>query len=92
MARGKYSPTVVDAYRRNQNWFESYSQGQVYDPDGYDRYGYDRKDVDRAGNNEFDYLYNDGDFDSDEDINFLYEDALAEWGFDGIKPVRVDVA
>lgn len=88
MARGKYSPTVNDAYRRDQNWFTKYSQGQAYDPEGYDSYGYDINDQDRAGNNEFDYLHNDADWDLDLDFNRLYDDALDQWTFDGVKPVQ----
>ena len=88
MARGKFSPTVSDAYYRDQNWFTKYSQGQAYDPEGYDSYGYDINDRDRAGNNEFDYLHNDADWDPDLDFNRLYDDALDQWTFDGVKPVR----
>ena len=54
MARGKFSPTVNNAYVRDSNWFTKYSQGQAYDPEGYDSYGYDIKKQDRAGNNEID--------------------------------------
>ena len=86
--RGKYSPTVVNAYSRDRNWFEKYSQGQTYDPEGYDSYGYDINDVDRADNNEIDYMYNDAPWDEDLDYNNLYDDALSQWTFDGVKPVR----
>ena len=88
MARGKFSPTVNNAYVRDSNWFTKYSQGQAYDPEGYDSYGYDIKDQDRAGNNEFDYLHNDAPFDVDLDFNNLYDDAIGQWTFDGVKPVK----
>ena len=88
MARGKYSPTVNNAYFRDQNWFKKYSQGQAYDPEGYDSYGYDINDQDRAGNNEFDYLPNNAPWDTDMDFNHLYDDALDQWTFDGVKPVK----
>lgn len=80
--RGKYSPTVNAAYRRAADWFNKYSQGQHYDPEGYDSYGYDQHCMDRAGNHEFDYALND----TDSDYNSLYDDTLADWGFDGVKP------
>lgn len=84
--RGKYSPTVVEAYRRDQRWHEKYiaGPGVVYDPEGYDSYGYDVNDVDRAGNNECAY-YSD-DYDGE---NWAYNDALEVWGFDGVKPVEI---
>lgn len=88
MARGKYSPTVFAAYRRDQDWFSKYSQGQNFDPEGYDSYGYNQDCQDRAGNDELDYLRNDADRDTDDDYNILYDDALDLWGFDGVKPVR----
>jgi hypothetical protein len=88
MARGKYSPTVNAAYAADQEWHTRLAQNQQYDPDGYDSYGYDRNDVDRAGNNEFDYLSNDLGWESDDDINWAYNDAHAEWTFDGQRPVK----
>ena len=93
--RGKYSPTVTRAYMVDQKWWAKYAYVGVtgdefvqYDPEGYDSYGYDKNDVDRAGNKEFDYVRNDGDYDRDEDYNLAYDAALDEWGFDGVKPVR----
>jgi hypothetical protein len=88
MARGKYSPTVVAAYRSDQSWFSKYSRGQNFDPEGYDSYGYNQDSRDRAGNDELDYLRNDADWDTDSDYNILYDDALDLWGFDGVQPVR----
>ena len=96
--RGKYSPTVNEAYMKDQEWWNKYAYANVtgdefvqYDPEGYDRYGYNKDDVDRAGNNEFDYIHNDapdcGD-DFYQDYNFKYDQAYDEWGFDGTKPVR----
>ena len=94
MARGKYSPTVTAAYMKNQEWWYKYSGADQptesyvqYDPDGFDSYGYDKDDIDRAGNNEFDYMSNDGDFDFGEDYNDAYDQASSEWGFNGEKPV-----
>jgi hypothetical protein len=92
--RGKYSPTVSAAYMQDQGWWDKYSGATKpgaeyigYDPDGYDSYGYDENDVDRAGNYEYDYYHNDGDYDLDEDYNIAYDQALRDWGFDGVRPV-----
>jgi len=85
--RGKYSPTVTCAYMKDQDWFRKYSQGEIYDPEGYDSYGYDKNDVDRAGNEEYEYYSNDAPFDLDIDYNNKYDGALEAWGFDGVKPV-----
>ena len=94
--RGKYSPTVTAAYMRDQEWWTKYAYAGVtgdefvqYDPEGYDSYGYDKNDMDRAGNNEYDYIHNDGDYDRDEDYNNAYDAASEDWGFDGVKPVKV---
>lgn len=29
---GKYSPTISEAYRKDQKWFDKYSNGKMYDP------------------------------------------------------------
>jgi hypothetical protein len=86
--RGKYSPTVQIAYMIDSNWWRKYTGENEYtynqyDPEGYDSYGYDKNDVDRAGNKEWDY-YIDDEFGG----NLSYNDALDEWGFDGVKPVK----
>ena len=90
--RGKFSPTVTVAYMNDQSWWTKYAGSDdnyaQYDPEGYDSYGYNKNDVDRAGNNEFDYITNDGDYDLDEDYNNAYDRASLEWGFDGVKPVK----
>lgn len=96
--RGKYSPTVTLAYMKDQNWWHKYFATKQptdvdfmsqYDPDGFDRYGYDKNVVDRAGNNENDYIVNDSArFGYEDDWNDAYDDALDAWGFDGVKPVR----
>ena len=87
--RGKYSPTVAEAYRRDQDWWRKYTGENEftynqYDPEGYDSYGYDVNDVDRAGNNECAYCSDDYDGE-----NWAYNDALEVWGFDGVKPVEI---
>ena len=87
--RGKYSPTVTEAYRKNQNWFENYAGDAWYDPEGYDQYGYDKNDMDRAGNYEHeyyhsDYFYNDDDYNG---VSIKYDDAERNSTFDGVKPV-----
>lgn len=87
--RGKYSPTVNDAYYKDQEWWHKYvatgnDEWSLYDPEGYDSYGYDEHNRDRAGNYEWDYYPTDNE---DWDINYAYEDALDEWRFDGVKPV-----
>jgi hypothetical protein len=75
---------------KDQNWWRKYTGEDEYtyhqyDPEGYDSYGYDKNDIDRAGNNEFDYAHNDGLY---ENYNRAYEQAYHEWGFDGVKPVK----
>jgi hypothetical protein len=86
--RGKYSPTVTAAYMKDQDWWRKYTgENEVtyhqYDPEGYDSYGYDKNDVDRAGNSEHVY-YEDNEFGE----NWHYNQALDDWGFDGVKPVK----
>ena len=83
--RGKYSPTVSQAYQTNQEWHQKLlPPGEyTYDADGYDSYGYDKNDVDRAGNHEYEYYSND----LGEDCSLKYEDAYSAWGFDGVRPV-----
>ena len=90
--RGKYSPTVTEAYMKDQNWWDKYAGTQggwnQYDPEGFDSYGYNKNDTDRAGNQECEY-YSDDWYDcTDCSGNFKYDLALDEWGFDGIKPVK----
>jgi hypothetical protein len=85
--RGKYSPTVNAAYRRDQFWWDKYAANSnesypTYDPEGYDSYGYNKDDCDRAGNFEHDYY-----LDDEHGGNSKYEYALDVWGFDGIKPI-----
>ena len=93
--RGKYSPTVSRAYMRDQEWWTKYAYAGKsddefvrYDPEGYDSYGYDKDDVDRAGNNEYDYMHNDSAHPEYADYNIAYDDADRTWGFDGVKPVK----
>lgn len=97
--RGKYSPTVSNAYRQNQQWWENFVAEEncdgvmvksLYDKEGYDSYGYDKYDTDRAGNSEIDYFFNDPeDYGTPlvEEVNELYEEVSLDWGFDGTKPV-----
>lgn len=82
--RGKYSPTVSEAYSKDRAWHEKYAGQEIYDPEGFDSYGYDANDRDRAGNEEFEYYCDDDDAGS----NWKYETALGDWGFDGVKPVQ----
>ena len=91
--RGKYSPTVTEAYMMDQAWFDKYAKSDgdefaLRDPEGFDLYGYNDEDMDRAGNYEHEYYHNDAPEDSDEDYNWLYMDANDHWTFDGVKPVR----
>lgn len=91
--RGKYSPTVNAAYRKNQNWWDEYTKNNeydysAYDPEGYDSYGYDKDDMDRAGNYEYEYYCNDSEDPEYADYNIKYDDALSEWEFDGVKPIK----
>lgn len=64
--QGKYSPTIISWYRKDQDWFEKNGGGfdngkfpeSDNDDDGYDSYGYSGEDglgPDRAGNMEEDY-------------------------------------
>lgn len=75
MAQGKYSPTVGQSYKKSQKWFEDYLDEKnlksfgVYDKEGYDSYGYDENELDREGNREDDYWYND----------VLYEKVSNKW-------------
>lgn len=86
--RGKYSPTVTAAYMKDQDWWRKYTGEDEftyhqYDPEGYDSYGYNSEDMDRAGNEEYVY-YEDDEFGE----NWRYNQALEDWTFDGVKPVR----
>ncbi len=94
--RGKYSPTVSRAYMSDQEWWTKYAYAGKssdefvqYDPEGYDSYGYDKNDMDRAGNNEYDYIRNDSAHPEYADYNIAYDDADRTWGFDGVKPVKI---
>jgi hypothetical protein len=87
MAVGKYSPTVQAAYMADQSWWDKLPKSDpvgLYDEDGYDSYGYDKNDVDRAGNNEFDYIC--GEDIAGEWVHVRYEMTLNEWGFKDGKP------
>ena len=88
--RGKYSPTVTAAYMKCQEWHNNLLAPNdcVYDVDGYDSYGYDKNDVDRAGNNEYQYYHNDWSDDEGYGENFAYNAASEEWGFDGVRPIK----
>jgi hypothetical protein len=90
--RGKYSPTISAAYTVDQEWWHKYSRDAeeftLYDPEGYDSYGYNEAGHDRAGHQEHEYYCDDigeGLWDGE---NFAYSNALDDWGFDGVKPVR----
>ena len=100
--RGKYSPTVTAAYMRDQDWHRKFRgthgafdadgarcEHGSYDVDGYDSYGYNKDDVDRAGNNENDYIPGFEDEHGDyHDQNDAYDYALSVWTFDGVRPVE----
>lgn len=94
--RGNYSPTVNVAYSKDQSWWRKYAypagdtsdEFVMYDPEGFDSYGYNKDDVDRAGNQEHVYYSDDTHSEIWGSYNFAYDDALAAWGFDGVKPVR----
>ena len=95
--RGKYSPTVSQAYQADQDWWRKYAFARQpgdnwiqYDPEGYDSYGYDTNDVDRAGNSEYEYYSNDCPHPEHADYNIKYDVVYDEWIFDGVKPVRKD--
>lgn len=80
MGVGKYSPTVSSAYGKNEDWFENYSKGEWYDPEGFDSYGYDKDGYDRADNHEDDYII--GEWDGDEYGYPRYEMVLDDYGID----------
>ncbi len=81
---GKYSPTVNEAYRKDQNWHSNYANGEIYDPEGFDSYGYNQEGYDRAGNSEEDYYASSDDEQwGSSEYDLVHED----WCFDGIKPI-----
>lgn len=87
MALGKCSPTVSEAYRANEDWWDIYAPDGIYDPEGYDMYGYDKNDMDRHGYYEYDY---NGQCECcGESSCDLYMSVRNKWGFDGVKPVRI---
>ena len=61
--QGKYSQTVSEAYRADQEWFvkNCHEENDIYDKDGYDSYGYNENNIDRAGNPESHYYSMDSD-------------------------------
>lgn len=96
MSVGKYSPTVSNAYARDQKWWEKngggYDNGNDpdvdEDNDGFDSYGYAGplgQGPDRAGNTEMDYLTC-GVPNGDDYIYPLYDDVYYDWavGEDGV--------
>lgn len=83
MSVGKYSPTVSRAYQKNQNWWaenggntDKKDYESWYDNDGFDSYGYNKDDIDRAGNNESDYLCH---YDVEYDVYTLAETTYDDW-------------
>ncbi len=81
MSVGKYSPTVTNSYKIDQDWWErnggGYGNGKYpeldYDDDGFDSYGYSDNEVDRAGLTEYEYL------DSDDGYYDIYDRVSDEW-------------
>lgn len=72
MGLGKYSPTVNKSYSADKKWYEKFLDKELmsdYDKEGYDSYGYNCLEVDRAGNREEDYMFDEN----------LYEKVEAEW-------------
>lgn len=86
---GKYSPTVEEAYRIDQDWFEKYAGDELYDPEGYDSYGYNKDGFDRVGNE--DYLYSQLCKCCSQTLPWYYEICI-QWTFDGTKPVKKENA
>jgi hypothetical protein len=86
----KFSPTVSKAYKKDFTWFDRYSNGQFYDPEGYDKYGYNAEDKDRAGYKKTDYNVgrdkNNQTFIIKNGFNFLYEKIEKEFEFDDTQP------
>lgn len=82
---GKYSPTVNEAYRIDQDWFEKYAGDELFDPEGYDDYGYNKDGWDRAANK--DYFYSRACECCGQTVP-LYNEISLEWTFDGTKPVK----
>lgn len=84
--KGKYSPTISQAYKQDQNWFNKYAGENLYDPDGYDDYGYDCNGIDRAGKTEYDYQQVcECCGQNHENLFWQIRD---EWSFDGVKPTK----
>ena len=81
MAVGKYSPTVVAAYQKNQGWWKPAQEFDEYDVNGYDSYGYNKDGRDRADFHENAYL--EGTWVNAVDYEYLtYQDVLDVWGID----------
>lgn len=94
MAFADYSPTVIAAYRLNENWWNYIEDRGLdgthytgYDLDGYDPYGYDIGGVDRAGYTQNQYVLNRGDLESGVHQIDSYNYVLKMWTFDGTWPV-----
>lgn len=80
MAVGKFSPTVVAAYQKNQDWWKPADEFNQYDADGFDSYGYDKNDRDRAGVQEYVYMF--GEHVGDDYLYLEYGRVLDQWGVD----------
>ena len=90
MGAGKYSPTVFTAYSKNQDWHRNLcDENDWIDRDGYDSYGYHvDTEKDRAGYTEWDYLSS-GQWIGDDYEYVLVDQVARDWGFDGIRPVKL---
>ena len=88
MGVGKYSPTVTNSYRQDQDWWEKnggdFDKGKnpesVNDDEGYDQYGYsgNGSGPDRAGVTEAQYADGHQEFDG-ERTYYLYDRVGREW-------------
>ena len=80
---GKYSPTIIDFYDENQNWFRDNCENEndIYDIDGYDSYGYDEDGQDRDGHTKNYYLthYMDGEVSFDDPYWDNFDEPEENW-------------
>lgn len=89
MGVGKYSPTVTNSYRQDQDWFEKngggYENGKEpksqNDDEGYDSYGYSGEGIgpDRAGVTEQQYADGFTDYGDGDRMFYLYDRVGREW-------------
>lgn len=77
------SPTVINAYKTQQNWFTKSSNYGDIDKDGYCADGFHHQTgIDRAGNSLKDYQQDLQYFEGAGYHSAKYEETVAMWDFD----------